>query len=157
MALLTIPDPLFVRPPSSVLFACSFNAVRSPMAEAMLKHHRGKTLYVDSVGVRSQDVDGFAVAVMEEVGIDIGRHRSKTFEDLEDTSFDLVISLSPEAQHKAVELTRTMDCVVEFWPVLDPGVVEGGREAQLDAYRAVRDLLLRRILQRFPVGPAVQV
>jgi protein-tyrosine-phosphatase len=157
MAILTIPDPLFVRPPSSVLFACSFNAIRSPMAEAMLKHHRGKTLYVDSVGVRSQEVDGFAVAVMEELGIDIARHRSKTFDDLEDTSFDLVISLSPEAQHKAVELTRTMDCVVEFWPVLDPGVVEGGREAQLDAYRAVRDVLLRRILARFPVGPAVQV
>src|SRR5882724_394172 len=127
------------------------------MAEALLKHHRGKHLYVDSVGVRSQEVDGFAVAVMEEIGIDISRHRAKTFDDLEDTSFDLVISLSPEAQHSAVELTRTMDCVVEFWPVLDPGNVEGGREAQLEAYRGVRDHLLRRILRRFPVSPSAQV
>jgi protein-tyrosine-phosphatase len=147
----------FVRPPSSVLFACTFNAIRSPMAEAILKHHRGKMLYVDSVGVRTQELDGFAVAVMEEIGIDISRHRAKTFDDLEDTSFDLVISLSPEAQHKAVELTRTMDCEVEFWPVIDPGVVEGTREAQLEAYREVRDHLLRRILRRFPVAPAVQV
>ena len=147
----------FVRPPSSVLFACTFNVIRSPMAEALLKHHHGKVLYVDSVGVRTQELDGFAVAVMEEIGIDIGRHRPKTFEDLEDTSFDLVISLSPEAQHKAVELTRTMDCTVEFWPVIDPGIVEGSREAQLEAYRDVRDHLLRRILKRFPLGPAVQV
>jgi protein-tyrosine-phosphatase len=148
---------LVVRPPSSVLFACSWNAIRSPMAEAILKHHRGKTLFVDSAGVRGQEIDGFAVAVMEEIGIDISRHRAKTFDDLEDTSFDLVISLSPEAQHKAVELTRTMDCLVEFWPVFDPGLVEGSREAQLDAYREVRDHLLRRILARFPVGPSVQV
>jgi protein-tyrosine-phosphatase len=139
------------RAPSSVLFACTWNAIRSPMAEALLKHHRGTSLYVDSVGVRAQEVDGFAVAVMDEIGIDISRHRAKTFEDLEDTSFDLVISLSPEAQHSAVELTRTMDCIVEFWPVFDPGIVEGGRELQLEAYREVRDHLLRRILARFPV------
>ena len=151
-------DPhAIIRPPSAVLFACTWNAIRSPMAEAILKHHRGNRLYVDSVGVRAQEIDGFAVAAMDEIGIDISRHRAKTFDELEDTSFDLVISLSPEAQHKAVELTRTMDCVVEFWPVIDPGVVEGGREAQLDAYRAVRDHLMRRILARFPVGPAVQV
>jgi protein-tyrosine-phosphatase len=153
----TIPSAVSLRPPTSVLFACSWNAIRSPMAEAILKHHRGKTIYVDSAGVRTQEVDGFAVAVMEEIGIDISRHRAKTFDDLEDTSFDLVISLSPEAQHKAVELTRTMDCLVEFWQVIDPGVIEGGREAQLEAYRDVRDLLLRRILSRFPTGPSVQV
>jgi protein-tyrosine-phosphatase len=153
----TIGGPTFHRPPSSVLFACSWNAIRSPMAEAILKHHRGKTIYVDSAGVRTQEVDGFAVAVMEEIGIDISRHRAKTFDELEDTSFDLVISLSPEAQHKAVELTRTMDCLVEFWPIIDPGVVEGGRETQLEAYREVRDLLMQRILRRFPTGPSVQV
>jgi protein-tyrosine-phosphatase len=129
------------------------NAVRSPMAEAILKHLHGHRLYVDSVGVRSDETDPFAIAVMDEIGIDLGRHRSKTFEDLEDTSFDLVISLSPEAQHNAVELTRTMDCEVEYWPVFDPTVVEGSREARLDAYRDVRDHLMKRILERFPLGP----
>ncbi len=124
------------------------------MAEAILKHHHGKRLYVDSVGIRVAELDPFAVVVMDEIGIDIRRHRAKSFEDLEDTSFDLVVSLSPEAQHSAVELTRTMDCVVEFWPVLDPSVVEGSREIRLDAYRAVRDHLMRRILERFPPQPA---
>jgi protein-tyrosine-phosphatase len=127
------------------------------MAAAILRHIRGGRIFVDCAGVRAQEVDGFAVAVMDEIGIDISHHQAKTFEDLEDTSFDLVISLSPEAQHSAVELTRTMDCVVEFWPVFDPTVVEGDREARLEAYRTVRDHLLRRIRERFPPAPASQV
>jgi protein-tyrosine-phosphatase len=145
------------RPPSSVLFACTWNSIRSPIAEALLKHHRGRVIYVDSAGVRAQPVDPFAVAVMDELGIDLKRHRAKTFDDLEDSSFDLVVSLSPEAQHRAVELTRTMDCLVEFWPVLDPSAIEGSRETRLDAYREVRDHLLRRILARFPAAPVVRV
>src|SRR5689334_7676905 len=132
------------RLPSSVLFACTHNAIRSPMAEAILKHLHGNRLYVDSVGVRAGELDQFAVAAMEEIGLDIAAHQPKTFEDLEDTSFDLVISLSPEAQHGAVELTRTMDCEVEFWPVLDPTIVEGSRDTRLTAYRDVRDHLMRR-------------
>lgn len=126
------------------------------MAAALLAYHGGGRIYVESAGVRAQEVDGFAVAVMEELGIDISHHQPKTFEDLEDTSFDLVISLSPEAQHSAVELTRTMDCVVEYWAVIDPTLVEGDRAARLDAYRAVRDHLLHRIRQRFPPAPAGQ-
>lgn len=140
------------RLPSSVLFACTFNSIRSPMAEALLKHLHGRHIYVDSVGVRDAEIDPFAVAVMDEVGIDISKHRAKTFDELEDTSFDLVVSLSPEAQHSAVELTRTMACEVEFWPVLDPTAVEGSREEMLEAYRMVRDHLRRRILERFPPG-----
>jgi protein-tyrosine-phosphatase len=120
------------------------------MAAALLRHYRGHYLYVDSAGVRAQEIDGFAVAVMDEIGIDISKHQPKSFEDLEDTSFDLVVSLSPEAQHSAIELTRTMDCVVEFWPVLDPSIVEGDRETRLAAFRTVRDHLLRRIQERFP-------
>jgi protein-tyrosine-phosphatase len=127
------------------------------MAAAILRHTQGGRIFVDCAGVRAQEVDGFAVAVMDEIGIDISHHQAKTFEDLEDTSFDLVISLSPEAQHSAVELTRTMDCVVEFWPVFDPTVIEGDREARLEAYRSVRDHLLRRIRERFPPAPASQV
>jgi len=142
-----------VRLPSSVLFACTFNAIRSPMAEALLRHLHGRQIYVDSVGVRDAEIDPFAVAVMDEIGIDIGKHRAKTFEDLEDTSFDLVVSLSPEAQHSAVELTRTMACEVEFWPTLDPTAVEGSREEMLGAYRLVRDQLRKRILERFPLAP----
>ncbi|HUJ98767.1 MAG TPA: arsenate reductase ArsC [Stellaceae bacterium] len=141
------------RLPSSVLFACTFNSIRSPMAEALLKHLHGRHIYVDSVGVRAEEIDPFAVAVMDEIGIDISKHRTKTFEELEDTSFDLVVSLSPEAQHSAVELTRTMSCEVEFWPMLDPTAVEGSREEMLGAYRLVRDHLRRRILERFPLNP----
>ena len=145
------------RLPSSVLVACTFNSIRSPMAEALLKHLHGHQVYVDSVGVRAGELDPFAVAVMDEIGIDISKHRSKTFNDLEDTSFDLVISFSPEAHHSAVELTRTMACEVEFWPMMDPTAVEGSRDEMLEAYRLVRDQLRKRLLERFPLGPAGSV
>ena len=139
--------------PGSVLFACSQNAVRSAMAEAILKSLHGKHIYVDSAGVRASEVNPFAVEVMREIGIDIARHRAKTFDELLDTSFDLVISLSPEAQHRAVEMTRTMACDVEYWPTLDATAIEGSRETVLNAYRDVRDSLLKRIRERFPAAP----
>jgi len=145
------------RPPSSVLFACTFNSIRSPMAAAILKHLHGRRIWVDSVGVREGALDPFAVVVMDEIGIDISDHRPKSFDELEDTSYDLVVSLSPEAQHRAVELTRTMACDVEFWPIFDPTAVEGSREEMLNAYRMARDMLRRRIRERFPPAPAVQV
>ncbi len=143
--------------PSAVLFACTENTVRSPMAEAILKYLHGRHIYVDSVGVRKGELDGFAVAVMDEIGIDISHHHPKTFEDLDDTSFDLVTSLSPEAQHKAVEMTRVVACDVEFWNTFDPSVVEGSREVRLEAYRQVRDELMRHIKKRFPVRPVADV
>ncbi len=143
--------------PSAVLFACSMNSVRSPMAEGIMKYLHGHKVYVDSVGVRKGEIDGFAIAVMEEIGIDVSKHKSKTFDDLEDTSYDMVISLSPEAQHKAVEMTRVMACDVEFWNTFDPTVVEGGREVRLDAYRKVRDQLMARIKEHFPLRPAAGV
>ena len=143
--------------PSAVLFACTENTVRSPMAEAILKYLHGRHIYVDSVGVRKGELDGFAVAVMDEIGIDISHHHPKSFEDLEDTSFDLVTSLSPEAQHKAVEMTRVVACDVEFWNTFDPSVIEGSREVRLEAYRQVRDELMRNIKKRFPVRPVADV
>jgi protein-tyrosine-phosphatase len=143
--------------PGSVLFCCTYNSIRSPMAEGLLKQLHGTRIFVDSAGVRASEIDGFVVAVMDEIGIDLTRHRSKTFDDLEDTSFDLIISLSPEAQHKAVEMTRTMACDVEFWNTLDPSIIEGGREERLDAYRDVRDGLMRRIRERFPVMGGLQI
>ena len=145
------------RLPGSVLFACNHNSIRSPMAAAMLQRLHGRRIFVDSVGLRALPIDPFVVAVMEEMGIDLARHRPKSFEELEDSSFDLVISLTPQAQHRAVELTRTMACEVEFWPSHDPSAVEGSRTEILAAYRALRDDLWRRIRDRFPPGPAGQV
>lgn len=150
--------PAFHHPPvGSVLFACTFNSIRSPMAEGILKRFHGNRIYVDSVGVREGAIDPFAVSVMDEVGIDLHKHRSKTFDELADTSFDLVISLSPEAQHRAVEMTRTMACEVEFWNTFDPTAVMGNRDIVLAAYRQVRDTLIDRIRTRFPLpsGPTV--
>jgi protein-tyrosine-phosphatase len=136
--------------PGSVLFACTQNSLRSPMAEALMKYLHGRQIYVQSVGVRPTEVDPFVIAVLDEIGIDLSRHRAKSFEDLEDDYFDLVISLSPEAQHRAVELTRTSSCEIEFWPILDPSLAEGSREVKLEAYRTLRDDLLARLTRRFP-------
>jgi protein-tyrosine-phosphatase len=136
--------------PSAVLFCCTFNAIRSPMAEGIMKRLHGKRIFVDSVGVKPGELDPFVVAVMDEIGVDLSRHRPRTFDDLEDSSFDVVVSLSPEAQHKAVDLTRTIACDVEYWPTFDPTLVEGSREARLEAYRQVRDELMRHIQKRFP-------
>lgn len=145
---LAVPEP-----PGAVLFACSLNQIRSPMAEALLKFLHGTRIFVQSAGARAAaEVDPFAVVVMDELGIDMTRHRPRSFEQLDDDYFDLVISLSPEAQHKAVELTRTSSCELEFWHMPDPSLVEGSREQRLDAYRELRDLLLRRLRQRFPPG-----
>ena len=135
--------------PDAVLFACTRNSVRSPMAEGLLKHLLGHRIYVDSVGVRGGAIDPFVIEVMDELGIDLSRHRGKDFESLEDTSYDLIVSLSPQAQHQAVELTRTMACEVEFWNTLDPTIIEGNRETRVQAYREVRDTLKKRIEARF--------
>lgn len=137
--------------PGAVLFACTMNQIRSPMAEALLKYLHGRRIYVQSAGVRAGTaVDPFAVMVLDELGIDLERHRPRDFDHLDDDYFDLVISLSPEAQHRAVELTRHNACDLEFWHMPDPSLVEGSREQRLDAYRELRDLLLRRISRRFP-------
>jgi protein-tyrosine-phosphatase len=135
--------------PDAVLFACTRNSVRSPMAEGLLKHLLGHRIYIDSVGVRASGIDPFVVEIMDEIGIDMSQHRAKSFENLADTSYDLIVSLSPEAQHQAVELTRTMACEVEFWNTLDPTIIEGNRETRLQAYREVRDTLKKRIEARF--------
>ena len=135
--------------PDAVLFACNRNSVRSPMAEGLLKHLLGHRIYVDSAGVRASAIDPFVIEVMDEIGIDMSNHRGKSFENLEDTSYDIIVSLSPEAQHQAVELTRTMACEVEFWNTLDPTIIEGNRETRLEAYRQVRDALKKRCEARF--------
>jgi protein-tyrosine-phosphatase len=140
--------------PQAVLFACGLNSLRSPMA-ASLMGYLFKTIYVRSAGVRKGDLDHFAASVMDEIGLDISKHRPMTFEDLEDwegLNFDLIITLAPEAHHRALELTRSLAVDVEYWPIPDPSDTSGNREQRLDAYRAVRDLLMQRITERFAEG-----
>jgi protein-tyrosine-phosphatase len=131
--------------PQSVLFACSMNTVRSPMAESLAKHLFGREIYFQSAGVRTGELDGFAVAAMDELGIDMSRHKPHTFEDIEDAGFDLIVTLSPEAHHRALEFTRTMAVEVVYWPTIDPTAVQGTRETMLESYRGVRDGLQTRI------------
>lgn len=139
--------------PQSILFACTFNTVRSPMAEGIARHYYGREIYFASAGLKRGEPDLFAAAAMDEIGIDITRHRPHTFEDLEDSNFDLIVTLSPEAHHKALELTRTIAAEVEYWPTPDPSDIGETREQKLEAYRAVRDQLMDKIRARFG-GPA---
>lgn len=138
--------------PQSVLFACGQNSIRSPMAMALLRHLYGKSIYTGSAGVKEGEPDPFAVAAMEEIGLDIGKHKPQTFEQLDEwdgLNFDLIITLSPEAHHKALDLTRTLAADVEYWPTPDPSGTDGNREQRLEAYRQVRDMLMNKIRDRF--------
>ena len=141
-----------------MLFACGFNAVRSPIAAGLFAQIFGRTIYVGSAGVRKGELDPFAIAVMEEIGVDISRHKPVTFEELEDwegLNFDLIVTLTPQAHHRALELTRTSAVEVEYWPTPDPSAAEGSRAQRLDAYRELRDQLLTRIRERF-AGPGTE-
>ena len=135
--------------PGAVLFACSQNAIRSPIAAALMRHLYGSKVRVVSAGLRAGDADPFAAAVMDEIGIDISQHRPQDFEAVGDETFDLVVSLSPEAHHRALEFTRTMAVDAEYWPTQDPSAIDGSREQILSAYRDVRDTLMKRIRTRF--------
>jgi len=144
--------PARIARPQAVLFACGMNAVRSPMAAGLFRQLFGKSVYVASAGVQKGELDPFVVEVMTEIGIDIARHRPVTFEELEELeglNFDLIVTLSPPAHHRALELTRTLAADVEYWPTNDPTAAEGSREQRLEAYRGVRDELLNRIRARF--------
>ncbi|MBB4064080.1 arsenate-mycothiol transferase ArsC [Gellertiella hungarica] len=146
------------RVPGAILFMCAMNAIRSPMAEAIAKSLLPQ-VYIASAGVRRGDRDPFVDAVLEEIGLSLGKREPQTLEDLEDDYFDLVITLSPEAHHQALELTRSSAVEVIYWPAADPSAVSGSREQVLSAYRDVRDSLERMIRDRFlarrpaPQGP----
>jgi protein-tyrosine-phosphatase len=150
------------RPLGAVLFACNLNRVRSPMAEGLMKRLFGSRIEVDSCGLgphlaRGDDhdlPDPFVMAVMDEIGVDLAGHRPKSFEDLEDRSFDAVISLTPEAHHRAGELARRRAVAIEYWPTLDPTLTMGSRSVVLDAYREVRDALEARMRARFGQEPS---
>lgn len=140
--------------PKSVLFACTQNAIRSPMAAGLVSLRFGPLMRVDSVGVRPNDeVSAMAAFVMDELGADISKHRPKGFEafaENEDGPFDLIVSLSPEAHHQALDRIPELGLAAEYWPTFDPSLTEGSREQVLLEYRAVRDGLDRRIRDRFP-------
>jgi protein-tyrosine-phosphatase len=153
-------DPGAVRElPGAVLFACTMNTVRSVMAAAILRHLAGQRSYVHSAGVKAGEPDPFVTVVMDEIGIDVSQHHPHTLQELHDTSFDLIVTLSPEAHHQALELTRTMAVDVEYWPTLDATMMlgQGNREQVLGYYRGVRDKLFDKIKTRFAFegGPTV--
>jgi protein-tyrosine-phosphatase len=134
--------------PRAVLFACGLNSLRSPMAAYLFQHLIGPSIHVRSAGVLKDELDPFAVAAMAEIGIDIGEHRPVTFEELEDwegLDFDLIVTLSPEAHHKALQLTHRLAAAVEYWPTPDPAGLEGSRDQRMDGYREVREQLTNRI------------
>ncbi|MDX2224244.1 MAG: arsenate reductase ArsC [Rhodospirillaceae bacterium] len=136
--------------PSAVLFCCTMNEVRSPMAEGIMKRFHGRRVFVDSAGVHQGKLDPMMVEVMAEIGVDMSRHKPKTLDNLTDDSFDVAIALSPPAKDKAAEATRYMHCDLRLWTTDDPTLVEGNRDARLAAYREVRNALQRRILELFP-------
>jgi protein-tyrosine-phosphatase len=139
------------RLPSAVLFICTQNAIRSPMAAAITHHLLGHKVYVASAGIEAGDPDPFVGLVMDEIGLDLTRHRPHALDDLADSGFDLAITLSPQAKHHAEEMTRTTAIAVEHWPVADPSLTQGNRDQKLEAYRAVRDDVMRRVKERFGV------
>ncbi len=149
-------DPVPIRP-TSVLFCCDYNSVRSPMAEGMMKKFYGTRIYVQSAGVKhEQEVDGFSVAVCGEIDVTIGRHRARSFEEMEEwgdqiDAYDLIVALSPASLRKAQEYTRFHAIDVEYWQIFDPTGLGETRDEKLAAYRQTRDQIRTRILDRF--GP----
>lgn len=146
--------------PSSVLFCCDHNSVRSPMAEGFMKKLYGQRAYVQSAGVRSdREIDGFSISVSAEDGVELARHRSRSFEEMMDWGddlggFDLIVALSPASQRQALELTRYAHIDVEYWPIMDPSGLGETRDAKLTAYRQARDQIKQRLLARF--GPPTE-
>ncbi|WP_187430446.1 Arsenate reductase [Roseobacter fucihabitans] len=141
--------------PQSVLFCCDHNAVRSPMAEGIMKKLYGTGTYVQSAGVSNDmEIDGFSIAVCQELDVELARHRSRSFDEMENWgddlgSFDLVIALSPASQRRALDLTRFYHLDVEYWPILDPTGLGETREAKLVSYRQARDQIMERLIARF--------
>lgn len=148
--------------PSSILFCCDHNSVRSPMAEGLAKRIYGTKTYLQSAGVHGdREIDGFAVTVCAELGVELARHRSRSFDEMREWGddlggFDQVVALSPASQRHALDLTRYYALEVLYWPVMDPTGLGGSRDAQLDAFRITRDQIIERMVAqwggRAPVG-----
>jgi len=135
--------------PRSVLFLCGMNAVRSPIAEQLARRMLPASVFIASAGVRQGERDPFVDAVLAESGLSLGDRQPRTLDQLEDDYFDLIVTLSPEAHHRALEMTRSLAVEVEYWPMPDPTGIAGTREQIMAAYRDVRERLARRIAERF--------
>ena len=141
--------------PQSILFCCDHNSVRSPMAEGIMKKLYGTGTYVQSVGVINDlEIDGFSIAVCDEIGVELSRHRSRSFDEMERwgddlSSFDLIVALSPASQRRALELTRLFHLTVEYWPILDPTGIGETREMKLVSYRQTRDQILNKLREKW--------
>lgn len=142
--------------PQAILFVCTENAIRSPMAAALYQQLFENESYVQSAGIRAGQNNLFMPIVMQEIGIDLSDHSPQTLNDLQDSLFDIIITLSPEGHHQAMELTRTMAVDVEYWPTMDPTLVDGNRDQRLDAFRACRDTLKNKIKSRFDISQTSQ-
>lgn len=144
--------------PGSVLFCCDHNAVRSPVAEGLMKKLHGDRVFVQSAGVHHDiDVDPFMVVVAKELEVDISRHSAKSFAEMEEWgddmgSYDMIVAMSPAAQRRALEYARHLSIEVVYWPTLDPTGIGEGREQKLDAYRQTRDQILKSIISTFGPG-----
>lgn len=120
-----------------------------------MKKFYGQDTYVQSAGVHNDmEIDGFSVAVCAELGIELARHRSRSFDEMQEwgddlSAFDLVVALSPASQRRALELTRLFHLDVEYWPIMDPSGMGEEREAKLARYRQTRDQIRTRMLDRF--------
>ena len=135
--------------PQAILFVCTENAIRSPMAATLYQALYPNASYVQSAGIRAGETNLYMPEVMKELGADLEGHKPHTLNDLQDSLFDIIITLSPEAHHQAMELTRTMAVDVDYWPTMDPTLVDGNRDQRLDAFRACRDTLKNKILEQF--------
>ncbi|GHF17723.1 arsenate reductase [Kordiimonas sediminis] len=133
----------------SILFACNQNAVRSPMAEALATRFFKRRVFVDSAGLVAGTLDGFSVAAMQELNIDISDHEAKTLQDIRIDDFDMIVALTPESRDKIQELVADKDIRVDYWLTPDPAEAEGNRNQVLDSYRLVRDRLECRIADAF--------
>jgi len=146
--------------PQSVLFCCDHNAVRSPMAEGLMKKLHGMDIYVQSAGVKNDiEIDGFAIAVCDELGVELSRHRTRSFDEMQEwgddlEGFDLIVALSPASQRAALELARHAHIDVEYWPIMDPTGLGESRDAKLGSYRITRDQIMQRLKDRFGRGAA---
>ncbi len=125
-----------------------------------MKKFYGHRAYVQSAGVRNElEIDGFAVAVCAELGVELQRHRVRSFDEMQQwgddlSGYDLIVALSPASQRRALDLTRSYHLDVEYWPILDPTGLGETREAKLASYRQARDQIIARMVARF--GPATE-
>lgn len=134
-------------PKRGILFACNMNSIRSPMAEIIARQLVGDGAGVESVGVYEGGQDPFIEMILAEDGFELGVHQPKTFGDIDPADFDLIVALTPEAAHEALKHFPARSVIT--WEIPNPTDERGSREQMLNAYREARDMLKKRIAERF--------